>query len=124
MIIEEFRHVRANKHRERDLHIRIKEMHTHIRETELKEEEKEEELKQCEESLKKQEEELRIWEEQLEKRKKICYIILLHAVGSTLCVVISINMCCIPIYFMYCILNFYAIVFYSLSIKLSLKLWC
>jgi hypothetical protein len=27
-------------------------------------------------------------------QKETCYIILLHAVGSTLCVVISINMCC------------------------------
>jgi hypothetical protein len=27
-------------------------------------------------------------------QKEACYIILLHAVGSTLCVVISINMCC------------------------------
>jgi hypothetical protein len=26
----------------------------------------------------------------------MCYIILLHAVGSTLCVIISINMCCNP----------------------------
>jgi hypothetical protein len=29
-------------------------------------------------------------------QKETCYIILLHAVGSTLCVVISINMCCNP----------------------------
>jgi hypothetical protein len=29
-------------------------------------------------------------------QKETCYIILLHAVGTTLCVVISINMCCNP----------------------------
>jgi hypothetical protein len=29
-------------------------------------------------------------------QKETCYIILLHAVGSTLCVVISINMCYNP----------------------------
>jgi hypothetical protein len=58
---------------------------------------------------------MRIHEEQLEKRKKeICYIILLHALGTTLCVIILINMCCISIYFMYHILNFYAIVFLNL----------
>jgi hypothetical protein len=43
--MEEFREAGANKHHERDLHVRIKEMHTHMREIELKEEE---ELKQCE----------------------------------------------------------------------------
>jgi hypothetical protein len=37
--MEEFHQARANKHRESDLHIRIKEMHTHMRETKLKEEE-------------------------------------------------------------------------------------
>jgi hypothetical protein len=48
--MEEFRQARANKHHERDLHVRIKEMHTHMRETELKEEEEDEEedLKQHE----------------------------------------------------------------------------
>jgi hypothetical protein len=53
-----------------------------------------------------------------EAQKETCYIILLHTVGSMLCVVIpinmccvSINMCCILIYFIYHILNFYAIVF-------------
>jgi hypothetical protein len=40
--MEEFREAMANKYRERDLHVHIKEMHIHIRETELK---KEEELK-------------------------------------------------------------------------------
>jgi hypothetical protein len=34
--MEEFHKARVNKHRERDLHVRIKEMHTHIREIELK----------------------------------------------------------------------------------------
>jgi hypothetical protein len=34
--MEEFHEARVNKHRERDLHVRIKEMHTHIREIELK----------------------------------------------------------------------------------------
>jgi hypothetical protein len=43
--MEEFREARANKHCERDLHVRIMEMHTHMREIELNEEE---ELKQCE----------------------------------------------------------------------------
>jgi hypothetical protein len=62
-------------------------------EIELKEEE---ELKQNEEALKKWEGELRIREEQLEKRKKMCYIISLYTVGSTLCVVISINIRCNP----------------------------
>jgi hypothetical protein len=66
--MEEFHEAGANKHHERDLHVRIKEMHTHIREIELKEEE---ELKQCE-ALKKWGGGLRIWEEQLEKRKKKC----------------------------------------------------
>jgi hypothetical protein len=42
--MERFHQARANKSRERDLHVRIKEMHTHLSETELKEEE--EELKQ------------------------------------------------------------------------------
>jgi hypothetical protein len=65
--MEAFREARANKHRERDLHIHVKNMHTHTRETELKEEE--EERKQCE-AIKKQEEELRISEEQLKKSKK------------------------------------------------------
>jgi cation transport ATPase len=113
--MEAFREARANKHRERNLHIHVKNMHTHTRETELKEEE--EERKQCE-AIKKQEEELRISEEQLKKSKKTCYIILLHTVCSTLCAVILINMCCmliniyfIPIYFMYHILIFYAIIF-------------
>jgi hypothetical protein len=55
--MEEFRQARTNKHRERSLHVHIKEMHTHMRETELKEEE---EIKQHEEALKKREEELRI----------------------------------------------------------------
>jgi hypothetical protein len=51
-------------------------------------------------------------------QKETCYVISLHVVGSTLCGVISINMCCIPIYFMYCILIFYAIIFSnSLSTK-------
>jgi hypothetical protein len=73
-------------------------MHTHMRETEPKEEEW---LKEGEEALKKRE---RIEDTRgLEKCKKMCYIILLHAVDSTLCVVISINM--------YRILKFYAIVF-------------
>jgi hypothetical protein len=40
--MEEFREPMANKYRERDLYVHIKEMHIHIRETELK---KEEELK-------------------------------------------------------------------------------
>jgi hypothetical protein len=65
-------------------------MHTHIRETELKEEE----LKQHEETITKRDEELRIQEEQMEKCKKICYVISLHAVGSRLCVVILISICC------------------------------
>jgi hypothetical protein len=69
--MEEFREARANKHRERELHDRIKDMHTHMREMELKEEE-EEKLKQCEEAIKKWKEELRIREEQLEKHKKKC----------------------------------------------------
>jgi hypothetical protein len=42
--MERFHQARANKSRERDLHVPIKEMHTHLSETELKEEE--EELKQ------------------------------------------------------------------------------
>jgi hypothetical protein len=37
--MEEFREARVNKHRERDLHVRINNMHIHMRETELKEEE-------------------------------------------------------------------------------------
>jgi hypothetical protein len=37
--MEEFHQARANKHRESDLHIHIKEIHTHMRETKLKEEE-------------------------------------------------------------------------------------
>jgi hypothetical protein len=86
--MEEFHQARANKRRERGLHVHIKEMHTHMKETELNEEE----LKQCEKALKKQEEELSIREEQLEKHKKMCYIILLHVVGTILCVVISISM--------------------------------
>jgi uncharacterized protein (DUF3084 family) len=49
--IETFHEARANKHRERDLHVHIKEMYIHMRETELKK--VEEELKQCEEALKK-----------------------------------------------------------------------
>jgi hypothetical protein len=75
-------------------------MNTHMRENKLKEEEEEEEeeeIKQREEAFKKWEDELRIWKKQLEKRKKICCIISLHAVGSTFCVIILINMCCIPI---------------------------
>jgi hypothetical protein len=48
-LIEEFCEARANKRRERDIKVRIKEMHTHMRETELMEEE---ELKQCEEAIK------------------------------------------------------------------------
>jgi hypothetical protein len=87
--MEEICQTRANKRCERELHIYIKEMHTHMREIELKEEE--EELKQREEALKKWDEELRIREEQLEKRKKKC-VTSFHF--STLCVVISISMCC------------------------------
>jgi tRNA(Glu) U13 pseudouridine synthase TruD len=45
---EEFRKVRANKRRERDLHVHINEMHIHMRETESKKEE----LKQYEKALK------------------------------------------------------------------------
>jgi hypothetical protein len=37
--MEEFHRARANKHCERDLHVRIKEMHTHMIESKLKEEE-------------------------------------------------------------------------------------
>jgi hypothetical protein len=48
-LIEEFCEARANKRRERDIKVRIKEMHTHMRETELMEEE---ELRQCEEAIK------------------------------------------------------------------------
>jgi hypothetical protein len=48
-LIEEFCEARANKRRERDIKVRIKEMHTHMRETELMEEE---EVKQCEEVIK------------------------------------------------------------------------
>jgi translation initiation factor 1 (eIF-1/SUI1) len=92
--MEEFHQARANKRRERDIHICIKEMHTHMRETKLKVEE--EEFKQLEEALKKREEKLRIREEQFENGKKMCYIISMHAVGSTLCIVISINICCNP----------------------------
>jgi hypothetical protein len=43
---------------------------------------------------------IEIPEEQLKKRKKTCYIILLYAVGNTLCVVISISMYCNLIYFL------------------------
>jgi hypothetical protein len=68
--MEEFHQARANKGRERDLHVHIKEMHTRMRLTELKEEEEEEELKQCEKALKKWEEGLGVREEQLEKHKK------------------------------------------------------
>jgi hypothetical protein len=51
-------------------------------------------------------------------QKETCYIISLHAVGSTLCVIISINMYYILIYFIYHILNFYIIIFSnSLSTK-------
>jgi hypothetical protein len=64
--MEEFRQARANKHRERDLHIHIKKMRMHIRETKLKEEE---ELKQRE-VLQKWDEELSIREKQLKKYKK------------------------------------------------------
>jgi hypothetical protein len=46
--MEEFHEAVANKHRERDLHIHIKEIHTHMRETKLKKEK--EELKHCEEA--------------------------------------------------------------------------
>jgi hypothetical protein len=64
-------------------------MHTHIRENQLK---KEEEIKQREEALTKCDEELSIREEQLEKHKnKIYYVISLHAVGSTLCIIIQIS---------------------------------
>jgi hypothetical protein len=31
-----------------------------------------------------------------EAQKETCYIISLHVVGSTLCVIISINICCNP----------------------------
>jgi hypothetical protein len=48
-LMKEFREATANKRRERDLHVWLKEMHTHMRETELKEEE---ELQQREEALK------------------------------------------------------------------------
>jgi hypothetical protein len=40
-LIEEFCEARANKRRERDIKVRIKEMHTHMRETELMKEEEE-----------------------------------------------------------------------------------
>jgi hypothetical protein len=114
--MEEFYEAKANKHHERDLHVHIEEMHVHMREIELKKDD--EELKQCKEALKKQENELRIWGTIGETQKETCYIILLHAVGSTLCVVISINMCYILVYFMYRTLNFYAIAFSnSLSTK-------
>jgi hypothetical protein len=39
--MEEFREARANKRRERDIYVCIKEMHIHMRETELNEEEEE-----------------------------------------------------------------------------------
>jgi cation transport ATPase len=93
--MEEICQARANKRCERELHIYIKEMHTHMREIELKEEEEEEEeeLKQREEAPKKRDEELRIREEQLEKHKKKC-VTSFHF--STLCVIISISMCCNP----------------------------
>jgi hypothetical protein len=58
--------------------------HTHERNW-TEGEEKGEDVKQREESLKKQEEELMMRGEQLEKRKKVCYIISLHAIDSTLC---------------------------------------
>jgi hypothetical protein len=47
--IEEFHQARANKLRERDLHVSINKMHIHMSETQLKEEE-EEGIKQREEA--------------------------------------------------------------------------
>jgi hypothetical protein len=41
-----------------------------------------------------------------EAQKEMCYIILLHTVDSTLCVVISINMCCNPNLFYILYFNF------------------
>jgi hypothetical protein len=114
--MEEFHQARTNKRCERNLHVRIKEIHTYMRETEVKEEE---ELKQHKESLKKERGRIEYMEGIIgEAQKETCYIILLHTVGSTLCVVISINICYIPIYFLYHILNFYIIIFLnSLSTK-------
>jgi MFS-type transporter involved in bile tolerance (Atg22 family) len=61
--------------------------------------------------LSKNERKIEDTEEQLEKRKKKRVMSFsLYAVGSTLCVVISINMYYIPIYFIYHILNFYVII--------------
>jgi hypothetical protein len=90
--IESFCEARANKRHERDIHdVHIKEMHTHMIEIELKEEE---EVKQHEEALKKWKEELRNTGGTIEEaQKEMCYVILLHAVGSTLCVIIPISMC-------------------------------
>jgi hypothetical protein len=73
-----------------------------MREIELKEEE--EELKQCVEALKKRKGELRTREEQLEKCKKKC--VTSFYCTSTLCVVISINMCCNPNLFYILYFNF------------------
>jgi hypothetical protein len=73
-----------------------------MRETERKEEE----IKQYEEALKKREKKCSIREEQWKKRKKMCYVIS-HAVGSTLCVVMSISMCRIPINMCYNFKLFY-----------------
>jgi hypothetical protein len=110
--MEEFREAMANKCRERDLHVRIKKIYTHMRENELKEEE--EELKQREKTLKKGGRINDTGGIIGEAQKEICYIISLHIVGSTLCVVISINIC------------FIKFVVHEINYKmvLSLKWWC
>jgi hypothetical protein len=96
--MEAFCEARANKRRERDIHVCIKEIHTHMRETKMKKEE--EELKQHEKSSQKAGgtiEDTRGTIEKVQKRNVLRH--LLHAVGSTVSVVI-------PIYFMYHILIF------------------
>jgi hypothetical protein len=75
----------------RDLHIRIKEMHIHMRETKLKEEEELKNMKKLSKSGRKIKD---MWGIIGEVRKETCYIILLHIVGSMLCVVIPISMYC------------------------------
>jgi hypothetical protein len=77
--MESFHEVKANKRYERDLYVLIKEMHTHMRETEL-----------SEGGGRIEDTRGRIREVQ----KEMCCIILLHAVGSTLCFVIPSSMCC------------------------------
>jgi hypothetical protein len=104
--MEAFCEARANKRRERDIHVRIKEIHTHMRETKMKKEE--EELKQHEKSSQKAGgtiEDTRGTIEKVQKRNVLRH--LLHAVGSTVSVVIPIITCCNSNLFYVSYFNFY-----------------